>query len=401
MYFLNKRSYDCSGCTACLNICKHDAITMEKDGEGFLYPIRNKDKCIECGLCEKICPFEYPIYKNEHPIVYAAYDKKERGGSASGGIFYTIANFIIRQGGIVYGAAYDDNLQVKHVCAKTVKELECLRGSKYVQSDLNNCFKEIKVELEKGTLVFFTGVGCQVAGLYAFLKKDYPNLLTSDIVCHGVPNQALFDLHLKYISDKYHSKVKAYSFRDKRYWLIREKAVLNNNHSVIEYDGNRSPYLYAFGLGYSYRYSCYNCKFAKIPRQGDLSLADFWGVGTLFPTMYTQKGVSLVLLNNDKGKKIWDAIKAKLIYEESTLEDCVKYNRNVVKPTEEPDFRKDFYKILANIGYEKMAKTVLVCPKYMCNNKIGRIMLLRTLYIYQPYMYLKHCLKVFLKNRYA
>lgn len=196
MYFINKNDYDCSGCTACMNICSHDAITMEKNEEGFLYPVRHNDICVNCGLCENICPFEHPVYKNDSPLVYAAYDKKERTGSSSGGIFYTIARYVINQGGIVYGAAYDDELKVMHRSARTIQELEALRGSKYVQSDLNDCFKQIKDELKKGTLVYFTGVGCQVAGLYAYLRKDYSNLLTSDVVCHGVSSQHLFNMHL-------------------------------------------------------------------------------------------------------------------------------------------------------------------------------------------------------------
>lgn len=396
MYFINKNDYDCSGCTACMNICSHDAITMEKNEEGFLYPVRHNDICVNCGLCENICPFEHPVYKNDSPLVYAAYDKKGRIGSSSGGIFYTIARYVINQGGIVYGAAYDDDLKVKHRSARTIQELEALRGSKYVQSDLNDCFKQIKDELKKGTLVYFTGVGCQVAGLYAYLRKDYGNLLTSDIVCHGSPNQVLFNEHLKYISTICHSKVNGYSFRDTRYWLIREKADLGNGKSAIKYDGNLSPYLYAFGLGYNYRYSCYNCKFAKIPRQGDISLADFWGISEVLPLISTENGVSLVLINSNRGQDIWDKINNNLYFFKSTLEACTKYNKNVIKPTEEPKIRKDFYKILEKEGYEKMANTILACPEKMRNSRINRVMLLRRLHIYQPYEVFKRYVKFIL-----
>lgn len=396
MYFINKNDYDCSGCTACMNICSHNAITMEKNEEGFLYPVRHNDICVNCGLCENICPFEHPVYKNDSPLVYAAYDKKERTGSSSGGIFYTIARYVINRGGIVYGAAYDDDLKVKHRSARTIQELEALRGSKYVQSDLNDCFKQIKDELKKGTLVYFTGVGCQVAGLYAYLRKDYSNLLTSDIVCHGVSSQHLFNMHLNYIGAKYNSKVIKYSFRELKYWLTREKAIMENGKILYKYDGNRSPYLYALGLGYSDRYSCFNCKFAKLPRQGDITLADYWGVADFFPLLDTSHGVSLLLVNNSKGYNIFDKIKKQIAFYKSSLEDCVKYNINIIHPIEEPSIRKDFYKILEKDGYEKMANTILVCPENMRNRRISRIMFLRRLHIYQPYDAFKRYVKFIL-----
>ena len=394
MYFQTHSDYECSGCTACVNICTHHAITMQENKEGFLYPVRDVVKCINCGLCEKICPPEHPVYKNSQPAVYAAYDKKARTGSSSGGLFFTIANHVIHKGGLVFGAAYADGLKVKHVQARTIAELEALRGSKYVQSDLGDCFKQIKEELQKGTLVYFSGVGCQVAGLYAYLRKNYENLITSDIVCHGVPSQQMFNMHLSHIEKKHKSKVTGYSFRDPRYWLIREEASLANGKKKYEYDGNKSPFLYAFGLGYTYRMSCFHCPFAKIPRQGDISLADYWGVDA--NRIDTSKGVSLVLLNNLKGKDIWKAVKGNVVYFESSLQDCIKNNPNVVRPTIEPEFRKNFFRILNQKGYEAMTRKELVCPPAMRNKRIERIMLLRNLHIYQPYTWLKHKTKTML-----
>lgn len=396
MYFINKNDYDCSGCTACMNICSHNAITMEKNEEGFLYPIRHNDICVNCGLCEKICPFEHPVYKNDSPLVYAAYDKKERTSSSSGGIFYTIARYVINQGGIVYGAAYDDDLKVKHRSARTIKELEALRGSKYVQSDLNDCFRQIRDELKKGTLVYFAGVGCQVAGLYSFLCKKYDNLITSDIVCHGVPSQKMFDIHLQYLGQKYGSKVQNYSFRETNIWLIRERVKFENGKISYEYDGNKSPYLYAFGLGYTYRYSCFKCPFAKLPRQGDISLADYWGVQKPFPLMDVTKGVSLVLVNSPIGKIIWNKIKPQLVCKFSKIEDATRNNPNVVHPTKEPPIRKIFFKMLEKEGYEQMASTYLECPEKMRNHHIERVMKLRKWYIYQPYENIRRWTKLFI-----
>lgn len=396
MYFQTNNDYECCGCTACVNICTHEAIKMQENEEGFLYPVRNADLCTNCGLCEKICPIENPVYLNNEPQVYAAYDKKERSGSTSGGLFYVIACYVINHGGVVFGSVYDSELKVKHVCARTINELQALRGSKYVQSDMGNCYKQVKDELKRGILVYFTGVGCQVAGLYSFLRKKYDNLITSDIVCHGVPSQKMFDIHLQYLGQKYGSRVLDYSFRETNIWLIRERAKFENGKISYEYDGNKSPYLYAFGLGYTYRYSCFKCPFAKLPRQGDISLADYWGVQKPFPLMDVSKGVSLVLVNSPIGKKIWDKIKSKLVYKSSKIDDATRNNPNVVRATKEPSIRKDFFKILDKEGYEHMASTYLECPEKMRNNRIERVMKLRKWYIYQPYENIRRWARLFL-----
>lgn len=389
MYLKTNNEYECSGCTACENICKHKAITMKENDEGFLYPVLNAEKCIQCGMCERICPMEHPMYIHSTPKVFAAYNKKERRRSSSGGLFYIIAKHVIEKGGVVFGAAYDDNLKVVHVCAKTLKDIQPLRNSKYVQSNLGKCFLEVKSELDSGKLVYFSGVGCQVAGLYAFLRKDYSNLLTSDIVCHGCPSQKVFDEHLKFLAKKYDCPVKKYSFRDEKYWLIREKAIFDNGSVHYEMDGNNSPYLLAFGLGYMYRYSCFKCPFAKIPRQGDISLADYWGVNSEKFNINPIHGVSLVLLNSKKSIDLWEQIKDQLVVRESTLSECVKNNPNVVRPSREPQLRKSFYKMLSTEGYSKMTHTILKCPASMRYKLIERIMKLRQLHIYQPYDYLR------------
>lgn len=249
-------------------------------------PRHYMDKCVHCGLCEKVCPVEHPVYENsETPDVFAAYSARERRRSSSGGMFYAIARYVIGKGGVVFGAAYDKDLRVRHIAAADMAGLEQLRGSKYVQSHVGDAFKEAAAYLKQGRLVYFTGTPCQIAGLKSFLRRRYDNLLTSDLVCHGVPSQWLFDKHLQYLSWREGSKVTSYSFRDGKYWTIREKVDYADGKVSCEFDGNRSPYLYAFGLGYTYRRSCFDCKFARIPRQGDITLADYWGVGRFHPQM--------------------------------------------------------------------------------------------------------------------
>ena len=208
MYFKTLAKSECCACTACEQACPVNAISFTKDEEGFLYPAINKDKCIDCGLCERVCPVEHPNYSNtETPEVYAAMVKEveQRKKSSSGGMFYAIASWILNQGGKVYGATMDEKHQVKHISVDNLEDLDLLRGSKYVQSDLQQVFADIKKELKAGRWCYFVGTGCQVAGLKSFLRKDYDTLLTSDLVCHGVPSQWLFDQHIKYLEEKYKS----------------------------------------------------------------------------------------------------------------------------------------------------------------------------------------------------
>lgn len=422
MYFNTHNDYECSGCFACYSVCTHKAITMVENGEGFLVPRRNMDLCVHCGLCEKVCPVEHPVYENsETPDVFAAYSARERRRSSSGGMFYAIARYVIGKGGVVFGAAYDKDLRVRHIAAADMAGLEQLRGSKYVQSHVGDAFKEAAARLKQGRLVYFTGTPCQIAGLKSFLRRRYDNLLTSDLVCHGVPSQWLFDKHLQYLSWREGSKVTSYSFRDGKYWTIREKVDYADGKVSCEFDGNRSPYLYAFGLGYTYRRSCFDCKFARIPRQGDITLADYWGVGRFHPQMDDRGGVSLLLVNSAKGREVWNKLVTEGVknrsdvfqnrsdifrgksgtvrnardikYMPSTLQKCSTYNSNVVRPTREPEARTGFFARLAAEGYDAMATGELNCPASMRNGGVVLRARLRRLGLWQPIDWLRVVLK--------
>lgn len=371
MYFKTKNKSECCGCTACIHSCPVSAISFSEDNEGFMYPEINQDLCINCGLCERVCPFEHPDYRNDaNPVVYASMlkDKTERKKSTSGGLFYALAKLIIERKGIVYGATLDNQLNVVHIGVEKMSDLGILRGSKYVQSDLNKVFVEIRNNLKSGRWVYFVGTGCQVAGLKSFLRKDYPTLVTSDLVCHGVPSQMLFNKHIQFLEQKYHGKVADYNFRDNANWEGCEMFRLTNHKGKSKQIRNSSyelsPYLYSFMYAFTYRYSCYNCKFARIPRQGDITLADYWECQRFFPRIDSSKGVSLILINNSKGHEIWNLIKDDVESYSSTVEDGAKYNANLVHVTKKPQIRESIYDRINKEGYSTIAKTDFRSPRY-------------------------------------
>lgn len=218
-------------------------------------------------------------------------------------------------------------------------------------------------------MVYFTGVGCQVAGLRSFLLKDYPNLITSDLVCHGTPNQKLFDEHIAYLEKLYKGKAVDYQFRDNSKWGVYESVtIITGLHDTKIFKlptYKFSPYLYSFMHAMTYRLSCYECPFAKVPRQGDITLADFWGAKKFTPELDSSKGVSLILVNTPKGEKIIKQIKGELTLVETNLKDAATYNPNLVRHTKMPEIRKDIFNIIREKGYDIVATTVFKPSNYI------------------------------------
>lgn len=368
-YLISGNAAECCGCTACVNICPNKCIELKTNEEGFLYPVKNNNRCLNCGLCEKVCPQseDYRIVTKDNPSVYAAYDENNRSGSSSGGIFYTIAKYVIEnRHGLVFGAAFDKQLKLKHIGIDNVNDLERLRGSKYLQSEMGDTYSQIKKLLINGIFVFFVGTPCQIAGLRCFLGyKDYDNLLLADIVCHGVPSQWLFDEHVNYLEKKHKAKLVSYQFRKPNGWGGCEIADFEHpqkHKELPSYD--LSPYLYSFMHSMTYRESCYTCKFASVPRQGDVSLADYWGARYYFPEFDTSEGVSLVLLNTEKGEKIWNNIKGSCMVRESTLKDASVYNGNLIHKTDRPVIRDDIYRRIHKYGYKAVAENDFRIKQY-------------------------------------
>lgn len=337
MYICDKN--ECTGCMACLNICPVKAISVGEDKHGFYIPNIDSTKCINCQQCKKICPNIVSIAKESIiPKVYAAWTKNQelREHSTSGGIFTGVAEWIINNGGCVYGAAFDKNNKVRHIGVNSFEELEQLRGSKYVQSYIGGIYLEIKAKLKDGRLVLFTGTPCQIAGLYSFLGKSYENLFTMDIVCHGVPSPKAFRDYINYMSEKEHSNIKEISFRKKEpSWTIFSMYLKYSNNNIYKADIYHDPYLIAFLCDYISRDCCYNCHYTTEERMGDITVADFWSyVSYSRKVKNDEKGISLVIINTKKGINIFESIKEQYIISERTMSEAKRGNRCLSRPYE-------------------------------------------------------------------
>ena len=299
-------SEQCCGCGACYNKCPAGAISMQENNEGFLAPVVDETKCTNCGMCQKACPSINVKYKNNpKPDCYAAMaDDEIRMKSSSGGMFTLLANFILDKGGYVCGAAFDDDWNVHHIIIDNKEDLSKLRGSKYVQSDTENCYKEIKKLLDADKYVLFSGCPCQVAGLYTFLGKEYGKLLSVDILCHGAASRKVWK---KYLTENFQNKnILNINFRDKSEtgWACTHcTIILDNNEKFVSDD-----YTKLFHKSIITRECCEKCQYSKFPRIGDLSLGDFWGINNYDNDFNDGKGTSLILINNKKVQKIFNSI---------------------------------------------------------------------------------------------
>ena len=324
-----KDSADCCGCTACASICNHDAITMEPDALGFLYPKVDKSKCVECGLCEKVCAFNDNYDKSlnlQKPDAYAARHKNmdEVMKSRSGATFVAISDYILDQGGVVYGAGYKDHFRVAHKRATTKQERDEFRGSKYVQSDLTGVFRMVKQDLKNGLTVLFSGTPCQTSGLNSYVgKKLRENLVLIDIVCHGVPGPFLWRDYLRYIEKKQGDIISVVNFRDKEEfgWKAHRETFKFVN------GGGKMIFTDLFYKHIMFRHSCGKCHFCNTTRPSDITLADFWGWEKTDPNINKDdKGVSLVLVNTEKGQLLFNAIKDKLEVIPTDINKCLQPN---------------------------------------------------------------------------
>ena len=335
----------CCGCTACVSACPAGCIVMRRDREGFDYPVANPDMCLQCGLCEKICPMQNPVHKVEPMAAYAARSESKTKGASSGGVFPLLAQEVIKNEGVVCGAALDRSCIVEHREAETIEELAAFSGAKYVQSELYSIFEDVKCRLKEGTMVLFSGTPCQIAGLKSYLRDEYENLYTVDIACHGVPSPGLWEKYKTALEKLHQSRLENVEFRDQsngwRHYNIRYDFA----DKTVKVPRLKDPYLTLFLQEMTLRPSCYDCRMRNGHSGSDITLGDLWSVAQTAPKMNDDKGVSGVLINTAKGQELWEKIAVSLSLEQLTPADVAKDNGGFAQtPTSIPEKREEFFK---------------------------------------------------------
>lgn len=352
MIQLNSK-YDCCGCSACAQSCPKGCIIMRADEEGFLYPQIDTDTCIRCGLCERVCPIINQSLPQKPHSIYAAKNKNEdiRLKSSSGGIFTLLAERTINNGGIVFGAKFNDKWEVVHDYTETIDGISAFRGSKYVQSSIGCCYKQAREFLEKDRKVLFSGTPCQIAGLHLFLNKEYPNLTTVDIICHGVPSPLVWHKYVDLLKSTTILPLSKISHRDKTegWKMFGIKATNNNNEIVCQENLQINIYLKTFLSNLCLRPSCYKCHALNGRSHSDITIADFWGIEHLHPEFDDDKGANLVFVNSEKGTEIFNSLNCEKI--ETNFESAIKYNTSYYKSVNEPKYRTYFFKNFHKKGF--------------------------------------------------
>lgn len=375
MIEINDKSM-CCGCTACYNICPVGAIRFQPDSQGFNYPIVDKSKCINCDRCVKVCQYcSQQTVTPQIPKAYAAYNQNpaERERSSSGGIFILLAKSVLEKGGAVVGASFDQRNRVCHKIITSLNDLDDILGSKYVQSDLGNIFRQIEQMLKTGTTVLFSGTGCQINGLRLYLGKDYQTLLCVDVVCLGVPSPAIWEKYLfHYFRDFSISRI---NFKEKSMgWHNFSLKVTGNREWTEEGRGNK--YMLGYFRGYYKRPSCYNCKSKGIRRQSDITLADCWGIEKINPAMDDNQGTSAVLLHSAKGMEYWRQISGQLVFCPINPEDLAKYNKGVSESLSPNRLTPIFWKAVELLPF-KMVFSLFCSPSITWRLKHFKKKLLR------------------------
>lgn len=348
----------CCGCQACYDACPAKCISMVADAEGFLYPKVNQADCLDCHLCEKICPQingAYPKEAGSPAACYAAFanDDVTRLQSTSGGIFSLLAEAVLRKGGVVFGARFDDSFAVFHSFTETEAGFSPFRGSKYAQSDLQGAYSQVHQFLKSTRPVLFSGTPCQIAGLRSFLRdKEYDNLFLVSIVCRGVPSPRIWKDYLGNLSGK--QLPTSVNMRNKDNGWSRYKLVIRRDgQTLLDRQGTDTPFMRAFLMNLTLRPSCYSCHF-RGNHGSDLTLGDYWGVERFHPDMADDKGTSVILAYSEKGRKLLEGLDVTL--HESRYEDALQDNPAIVSPPPEPADRARFWKDYQKHGVRTLKK---------------------------------------------
>ena len=372
---------NCTGCAACKQICTHEAISMQLDEEGFLRPLINQDRCVECRICIKICPVNTQTIKHEPIKVFSGWSNNEetRLTSSSGGAFVEIAKLILAQNGVVFGVSMDSNMLAHHIFIESEKEIYKLQGSKYIQSIIGNAYKDAKQFLQEGRKVLFSGTPCQIAGLRNFLHKDYENLYTVDLICHGVPSPKVFKDYIHYIENAINEPVKEVKFRCKKSsWIFFNMGinphVEKNGSTKYSYIGNyySDPYIRAFLRDNILRPNCYQCQYTSLKRVGDFTIGDWWGykATTEKDKDFDRKGVSLLFCNTEKAVAV--SLRLNMYLKERTKKEALHTNLPLKKPFPMPKTRNEFWNEYRTKPFIDMVKCWMV-PERITFSKYCRI----------------------------
>lgn len=353
---IEKQKDNCSGCCACFNICNQNAVSMISDEEGFLYPCVDYSQCVYCGKCLKTCPtlkktqrLEDKDYKD---IAYAAYNKDlyVRKASSSGGVFSVLAEYVLKQDGTIYGAAFDEAWDVKHIRISKSNDLHRLRGSKYVQSNINTSYQNCKKDLLEGKMVLFSGTPCQIEGLKAYLQDDFKKLITIDIICYGVPSPLVWK---SYVEGRTKSgSIKSINFRSKKCGWEDFSLEIQDFRCYKE-----EGYMAGFLSNLFLRPSCHNCKFKTLNRNSDFTIADFWGVKEVLPDFGDDLGISLILAQSDKAIEVLAGLKNQLNIIEVDRDKAIKYNTAAIESAAKNANRDLFFELFHKVGVEQALNT--------------------------------------------
>lgn len=389
--------HNCCGCSACEQVCSKQCISFDEDEQGFRYPLVHQEQCVNCRLCEIVCPMQNCLVLKSKRLeeieplrVVAAYSKNEllREKSSSGGIFSILAKTILDEGGVVFGARFNENFEVVHgylnseerkVCKEgeddndgTLDYLELLspfRGAKYSQSIIGDTYKQARDFLKAGRMVLFSGTGCQIAGLKLFLRKEYDNLLTVEIACHGVPSPRIWREYIKYISNG--KEISDIIFRDKRNgWNDYGLSIKGGNGEIFYERAFTNDFMQCFLNDLCVRPSCSKCP-AKAGMSGaDLLIGDFWGIDGMHPEMYDNKGCSLVIAYSERGKQVFESLNTKYI--ETTYEEAYRYNPCIIHSSRQSRYAPIFWRNYKKHGIKAVPETL----KILRSGRFQRMILL-------------------------
>lgn len=361
-YLITEKRSQCSGCEACVQVCSQNAVAMKTDNEGFRYPVIDKSKCIDCGRCYECCPTkrEELFYQNEqHCFGGYSNDSEILLKSTSGGAFSEIARAWCDENYVIFGAAQNEQLIVEHTYITDIGDLDALRKSKYSQSKVGTAFSDCKRFLEEGKKVLFSGTPCQIAGLKAFLNREYDNLLTIDVICEGVPSPKLIRSFASYLEGKHKSKIVSLDYRDKDRdrWDFNVMSATFQNGKTAKIDRWFNPFFDFWMQHIMSRPACYECMYTSTKRVSDITLGDLWGVHIFCPELYNDnRGSSLMLSNTEKGFKTLESMRDLMTMRELELDTVLKYSNRMRNPIEYNERREEFLSDIDTMSFSQLKK---------------------------------------------